>query len=82
MSDMSFKQAKEIAQQLELTEVSLKQLLTKIDDASTNFDQSLQQQESIIKYIPKIDNKITILKMIIALNIGFIIGLISAKYIF
>jgi len=82
MSDMSFKQAKELAEQLELSEITLKQMLVKIDAASDNFEKSLEKQESILNYLPKSDKKLTYMKILIGVNIGFIIGLIVAKYIF
>lgn len=82
MSDMSFKQAKELAEQLELSEITLKQMLVKIDTASENFEKSLEKQENILKYLPKNDKKLTYMKILIGVNIGFIIGLIVAKYIF
>ena len=82
MSDMSFKQAKELADQLELSEITLKQVLKKIDIASRNFDNSLAQQESILNYVPNSDKKLTYMKIIVALNVGFIVGLIVSKYIF
>ena len=82
MSDMSFKQAKELAEQLELSEITLKQMLKKIDVASENFDKSLAKQELILNYVPTIDKKLMFMKILVGLNIGFIIGLIVAKYIF
>jgi len=82
MSDMSFKQAKELAEQLELSEITLKQMLKKIDIASENFDNSLAKQESILNYVPNSDKKLTYMKILVGLNVGFILGLIVAKYIF
>ncbi len=82
MSDMSFKQAKELANQLELSEITLKQVLKKIDIASKNFDNSLAKQENILNYVPNSDKKLTYMKIVVALNIGFLFGLIVAKYIF
>ena len=82
MSDMSFKQAKELANQLELSEITLKQVLKKIDIASKNFDNSLAKQENILNYVPNSDKKLTYMKILVALNIGFLFGLIVAKYIF
>ncbi len=82
MSDMSFKQAKELAEQLELSEITLKQMLKKIDIASENFDKSLAKQELVLNYIPRIDKKLIFMKVLVGLNIGFILGLIVAKYIF
>jgi len=82
MSDMSFKQAKELAEQLELSEITLQHMLKKIDIASENFDNSLAKQESILNYVPNSDKKLTFLKILVGLNVGFILGLIVAKYIF
>ena len=82
MSDMSFKQAKELAEQLELSEITLKQMLKKIDIASDNFDKSLAKQEMILSHVPDSDKKLTFMKILVGLNIGFILGLIVAKYIF
>ena len=82
MSDMSFKQAKELAEQLELSEITLKQMLKKIDIASENFDNSLAKQESILNYVPESDKKLIYMKILVGVNIGFILGLIVAKYIF
>jgi hypothetical protein len=82
MSDMSFKQAKELAEQLELSEITLKQMLKKIDIATENFDSSLKKQELILNYVPNSDKKLIFMKILVGSNIGFIIGLIVAKYIF
>ena len=82
MSDMSFKQAKELAEQLELSEITLKQMLKKIDIAAENFDSSLAKQEHILNYVPTIDKKLIVMKILVGLNVGFILGLIVAKYIF
>jgi len=82
MSDMSFKQAKELAEQLELSEVTLKQMLKKIDIAAENFENSLAKQESILNYVPNSDKKLIFMKILVGTNIGFILGLIVAKYIF
>jgi len=82
MSDMSFKQAKELAEQLELSEITLKQMLKKIDIASENFDNSLAKQELILNYVPRTDKKLIFMKILVGVNIGFILGLIVAKYIF
>lgn len=82
MSDMSFKQAKDLAEQLELSEITLKQMLKKIDTAAENFDNSLKKQELILNYVPNSDKKLTFMKILVGLNIGFILGLIVAKYIF
>jgi tetrahydromethanopterin S-methyltransferase subunit B len=82
MSDMSFKQAKELAERLELSEITLKQVLEKIDVASKNFDNSLEKQENILNYVPRTDKKLTFMKILVGVNVGFIVGLIVAQYIF
>jgi len=81
MSDISFKQAKELTQRLELVEVTLQDTLKKIDTATINFDNSLKRQVKILEYMPRYDKTLMAMKLIIALNIGFLIGLLTAKYI-
>jgi hypothetical protein len=80
MADMSFKQVKELVERLELTELTLKDTLIKIDKSSKNFSSSLRDQEDILRLIPKTDKKLNNMKIVVALNIGLIIGLISGKY--
>ncbi len=82
MSDMSFKQAKELAEQLEFTEITLSKTLRQIDQASKNFENSLIKQENILKYVPQSDNRLNNMKLIVAVNIGFIVGLVISKYLF
>jgi len=81
MSDMSFKQAKEITERFELAEITLTQTLKQVDRATENFDRALLKQEKIIRTIPLTDKKLELMKLIVALNIGFIIGLLVSKYI-
>lgn len=81
MSDMSFKQAKELTEQFELAQLSLSQTLKKIDKATKDFDESVKQQEKIMQYMPRLDKKLEVMKIVIALNIGFVIGLLAAKFI-
>jgi ElaB/YqjD/DUF883 family membrane-anchored ribosome-binding protein len=76
MSDMSFKQAKEIAERLEMSEMTLKSTLKNIEKATSKFDKFIEQEEELIKK----DSKITNLKILIGMNIGFIIGLLVSKY--
>ncbi|MEA3498234.1 MAG: hypothetical protein U9R16_04160 [Campylobacterota bacterium] len=79
---MSFKQAKELTEQLELAEVTLGQTLKKIEHASKNFDKSLEKQEKILHYMPVFDRKLNLMKIVVAVNIGFIFGLVVSKYLF
>jgi len=82
MSDMSFKQARELTERFELAELSLKTTLDNINNATNNFNNTLIKQQQVMQHIPKTDDKLNLLKIIVALNIGFIIGLMTAKYIF
>ena len=77
---MSFKQAKELIERLEFTEISLKSTLNNIDTSSTKFQNALKIQEQLLLLKPQYDKKLNIMKIIIALNIGFILGLLSSKY--
>jgi hypothetical protein len=80
MSDMSFKQAKEITERLELSEITLKSSLVNIEKVTYNFDNLLDKYESINIELEKKDSKITNLKILIGINTGFIIGLLVSKY--
>jgi len=81
MSDISFKQAKEIVERLELAEISLKSMLDSVESANKHFETNLEKQKLVIEAIPKSDKKICLLKIIIGLNIGFIVGVIIGKYL-
>jgi len=80
MSDMSFKQAKQLVERFELTELTLKKTLENIEKSSYSFKNSLRQQEKILQLIPQTDTKINIMKVIVASNISLVIGLIIGKY--
>ena len=82
MSDMSFKQAKLLTERLEFAEITLSQTLKSIETASKNFENSLIKQENILHYVPIADKRLGIMKVIVAVNIGFVVGLIVSKYIF
>lgn len=82
MADMSFKQAKQLAEQLELSEVTIKRTSLQLDRAAKNFEKALQKQEQILHIVPQTDTKLNNMKIVVALNIGFITGLLVAKYIF
>ncbi|MEA3383176.1 MAG: hypothetical protein U9Q20_00680 [Campylobacterota bacterium] len=82
MSDMSFKQARDLTERLELAELTLNKTLKRIENASVNFDKSLLKQEEILHHMPQTDKRLNMMKIIVALNIGFIVGLLVAKYIF
>ncbi len=78
---MTFKQAKEIVERLELAELSLRNSFDSIDYARRNLDDTIIQQKKILKQLPDKDKKISILYLSIMLNIGFIIGLFVGKYL-
>lgn len=81
MSDMTFNQAKEIIERLELAELSLRNSFDNIDYARRSLDDSLIQQKKILKQLPQKDKKISILYLIIMLNMGFLAGLLVGKYL-
>ena len=82
MSDMSFKQAVNLTEQFELAEITLRKTLKKMEHASINFDNSLQKQENILHYVPIVDKKLNLMKIIVALNVGFAVGIVVSKYLF
>jgi hypothetical protein len=82
MSDMSFKQAKELVEKMELVELSLKNTISDVNDATAQFKKSLFKQQNVIDNFPKIHTKLNILRFIVALNIGFVVGVFVGKYFF
>ena len=81
MSDMTFKQAKEIVERLELAELSLRNSFDSIDYARRSLDDSLIEQKKVLKQLPEKDKKISVLFLIIMLNVGFIAGLLVGKFL-
>ena len=81
MSDMSFKQAKDLTEQFELAQLGLAQTIKTLDKVTKNFDESVSRKETIIQHMPQIDKKLELMKVIVALNTGFVIGLLVAKFI-
>ena len=80
MSDMSLKQAKEIADRLELAELSLSSVLTNVEKSTKVFEDVLTQQKHILASIPRMDTKLNNMKILVGINFGFILGLIVTKY--
>ncbi|WP_258239048.1 MULTISPECIES: hypothetical protein [Arcobacteraceae] len=78
---MTFKQAKEIVERLELSELSLRNSFDSMDHARRSLDDSVMEQKKVLKQLPEKDKKISILYLIIMLNIGFIGGLFVGKYL-
>jgi len=81
MSDMSFKQAKELVDKIELTELSLQKTVKDIEESSKSFTEALRQQKLILEIVPSMSSKLTVLKLLVAINFGFLLGLIAGKYI-
>ena len=88
MSEMSFKQAKELVERMEFSEIALKNATKVLDNsyktlgkASENFDNTLRKQEKFLEKIPQSDKKISFMFLALAINIGFILGLLVGKYI-
>ena len=82
MSDMSFKQAKDLLERFELAELTLNETLKKIDNSTKNFEKGVKKQEEILYHIPQTDKKLMLMKLVVAVNIGVILGLVIAKYLF
>ena len=78
---MSFKQAKEIVERLELAELSLRNSFDSIDYARRNLDDSLIEQKKVLKQLPEKESKIKYLYLLLMLNIGFIGGLLVGKFL-
>lgn len=81
MSDMTFKQAKEIVERLELAELSLRNSFDNIDYARRSLDDSIIEQKKVLQKLPEKDKKISVLYLIIMINIGFLAGLFVGKFL-
>ncbi|PUE66120.1 hypothetical protein B0174_02310 [Arcobacter caeni] len=81
MSDMSFKQAKELVERMEFSEIALRKAVDNFEKSSQNFDITLKHQEDIISKLPYADKKLSYMYIAVAVNIGLIIGLVIGKYL-
>jgi hypothetical protein len=88
MSEMSFKQAKDLVERMEFSEIALKRAVSTLEKSTKTFDKSskifdntLKQQEEVLTKIPKNNKKISYMFIAVALNIGFILGLVAGKYV-
>jgi ElaB/YqjD/DUF883 family membrane-anchored ribosome-binding protein len=81
MSDMSFKQAKELIERMEFSEIALRKAADDFEKSSQNFQSTLKYQEDIINKLPYADKKLSILAILVAGNIGLIIGLLIGKFL-
>ncbi len=81
MSDMSFKQAKELVEKMEFSEIAIKKAVKNLETSANNFEKTLQAQEEIVSRIPRSDKKLSIMFFVVALNVGFLIGLLFGKFV-
>jgi ElaB/YqjD/DUF883 family membrane-anchored ribosome-binding protein len=81
MSDMSFKQAKELVEKMEFSEIALRRAADDFAKSSQNFEITLKHQEDIINKLPYADKKLSYMYIAVAANIGLIIGLLIGKYL-
>ena len=81
MSDMSFKQAKELVERMEFSEIALKRAVDNLEKSSQNFEITLKHQEDIINKLPYADKKLSYMLIAVSVNIGLIIGLLIGKYL-
>ncbi len=81
MSDMSFKQAKELVERMEFSEIALKRAVDNLEKSSQNFDITLKHQEDIINKLPYADKKLSYMSIAVAVNVGLIVGLLIGKYL-
>ncbi|MGD9555218.1 MAG: hypothetical protein AB7D96_09665 [Arcobacteraceae bacterium] len=78
---MSFKQAKDLVEKIELTEVSLQKTVKDIEESSRTFNEALRQQKIILDIVPSINFKLGFMKILVGTNLGFLLGLVIGKYI-
>ena len=81
MSDMSFKQAKELVERMEFSEIALRKAADNLEKSSQNFETTLAHRENIINKLPYSDKKLSYMTIAVAVNIGLILGLIIGKYL-
>lgn len=81
MSEMSFKQAKELVERMEFSEIAIRKSIDNLEKASNSFQESLQLQEDIVKRLPYADKKLSIMRFAVALNLGLILGILIGKYL-
>ncbi len=77
---MSFKQAKELVERMEFSEIALRRAVDDLEKSSQNFDITLKHQEDIINKLPYADKKLSYMSIAVAVNVGLIIGLLIGKY--
>ena len=80
MSDMSFKQAKELVERMEFSEIALKKAVSNLEKSAQNFETTLKHQEDVLNKLPYADKKLSYMSLAVAVNVGMIIGLLIGKY--
>ena len=80
MSDMSFKQAKELVERMEFSEIALKKAVSNLEKSAQNFETTLKHQEDVLNKLPYADKKLSYMSLAVAVNVGLIIGLFIGKY--
>jgi ElaB/YqjD/DUF883 family membrane-anchored ribosome-binding protein len=80
MSDMSFKQAKELVERMEFSEIALKKAVLNLEKSAQNFETTLKHQEDVLNKLPYADKKLSYMSLAVAVNVGLIIGLLVGKY--
>jgi ElaB/YqjD/DUF883 family membrane-anchored ribosome-binding protein len=81
MSDMSFKQAKELVERMEFSEIALRKAVDNLESSTQNFEITLKHQEDIINKLPYADKKLSYMTIAVAVNVGLILGLLIGKYL-
>lgn len=81
MSDMSFKQAKELVERMEFSEIAINKALQNLEKSSQNLEETLKYQEDIFSKLPYADKKLSLMATLVALNIGLIVGILIGKYL-
>ena len=78
---MSFKQAKELVERMEFSEIALKKAVDNLEKSSQNFETTLKHQEDIINKLPYADKKLSYMSIAVAGYIGLLVGLLIGKYL-
>lgn len=78
---MSFKQAKELVERMEFSEIALRKVVENVEKSTQNFEETLRHQEDVLEKLPIKDKKLSYLSLAVAVNIGLIVGLIIGKYL-
>lgn len=77
---MSFKQAKELVERMEFSEIALKKAVLNLEKSAQNFETTLKHQEDVLNKLPYADKKLSYMSLAVAVNVGLIIGLLIGKY--